>query len=139
MSDLEPVEPLLRAGERLDPHADLVVRGWPLTVEGLMRNADATRNRFARGALPFAAVSAEVTVEGWTVDSILAGPRLRTRSRYAAVSAGVLVDGGFELLPTFAAPHYSIVLEPYTSERLEELLELLGEIQDNPHFVRRQP
>jgi hypothetical protein len=77
-------------------------------------------------------------VEGWTVDSILAGPRLRTRSRYASVSAGVLLEERFELLPTFAAPHYSVVIEPYTSERLEELLELLGEIQDNPHFVRRQ-
>jgi len=31
MSDLEPVELLLRTDERLDPEADLVVRGWPLT------------------------------------------------------------------------------------------------------------
>jgi len=103
-----------------------------------MRNAEATRSRFSRAGRPFAAISAEVTVEGWTVDSILAGPRLRTRSRYAAVSAGVLVDADFEMLPTFAAPHYSIVLEPYTSERFDELLQLLGEIHDNPHYVRRQ-
>ncbi len=116
-----------------------MVRGWPLTVEGLLRNADATRSRFARAGLPFGAVSAEVTVEGWTVDAILSGPRLRTRSRYAAVAASVLLDGGFELLPTFAAPHDSVVLEPYTSERVEELLHLLGEIHANPHFVRRQP
>lgn len=139
MSELEPIEPLLRADEQLDPEADLVVRGWPLTVDGLMRNTEATRSRFSRAGLPFAAISAEVTVEGWSVDSILAGPRLRTRSRYAAVAAGVLLGAGFEMLPTFAAPHYSIVLEPYTSGRFEELLQLLGEIHDNPHYVRRQP
>ncbi len=139
MTDLEPIEPLLRAAERLDPAADLVVRGWPLTVEGLMRNAEATRSRFALGGVPFAAISAEVTIEGWTLDGILAGPRLRTRSRYAAVPAGVLLGAGFELLPTFAAPHSSLMLEPYTLGRVEELVRLLGEVHVNPYFVRRQP
>ncbi len=139
VSDLEPIEPLLRAGEHLDRTAELVVRGWPLTVEGLRRNASATSSRFERAGVPFTAISAEVAVRGWTVDAILSGPRLRTRSRYAAVAAIVLLDAGFELLPTFAAPHYSVVLEPYTSARVEELLDLLGEIHANPHFVRRQP
>ena len=139
MSDLEAIEPHLRAAERLAPDADLVVRGWPLTVEGLMRNADATRSRFTFAGAPLAAVSAEVTVGGWTLDGILGGPRLRTRSRYAAVTAGALTGVGFELLATFAVPHYSVVLEPYTSQRVEELLELLGDVHANPHFVRRQP
>jgi hypothetical protein len=93
----------------LDPTADLVVRGWPLTVEGLQRNADATQGRFSRDGVPFAAISAEVTIEGWTLEVILAGPRLRTRSRYTAVTAGRLLDAGFELVPTFAGPHYSVV------------------------------
>jgi hypothetical protein len=138
VSDLEPVEPLLRAGDHLDPAADLVVRGWPLTVEGLMRNADATRSRFALDGVPLAATSAEVAVAGWTTDGILAGPRLRTRRRYAATPVGVLLASAFELLPTFAAPHYSVVLDPYTSARTGKLLEPLGEVQDNPHYVRRQ-
>lgn len=38
----------LRRGESLNAEADLVVRGWPLTVEGLLRNADATRSRYSR-------------------------------------------------------------------------------------------
>lgn len=35
-----------------------------------------------------------------TVDAILAGPRLRTRSRYATARVADLVEAGFELLPT---------------------------------------
>jgi len=36
-------------------------------------------------------------------------------------------------------PHFSIVLDPYTAERAEQLLEVLGEVRVNPHHVRRQP
>lgn len=136
MDELEPIEDLLR-DERLDGDALLVVRGWPLTVDGLLRNADATRHRFSRGGEPFSAVSAEVTVGEWTLASILSGPRLRTRSRYAAVSVQALADAGFELLPTFLAPHYSVTLETYTAERAERLLEVLGDVLANPYYLRR--
>ena len=136
VDDLEPIEELLR-DERLDGDALLVVRGWPLTVDGLLRNADATRSRFSRGGEPFSAISAEVTVHEWTLDTIPSGPRLRTRSRYAAVSVQALAAAGFELLPTFAAPHYSVTLEAYTAERADRLLEVLGNVLTNPYYVRR--
>lgn len=138
MKYLEPIEPLLRDPEHLDPEAHLIVRGWPLTVDGLLRNADATRSRFSLRGQPLCAISAEATVTGWTLELILGGPRLRTRSRYAAVSAGVLTDAEFGLLPTFVAPHYSVLLDPYTPERVAHLLHLLGEAKVNPHHVRRQ-
>lgn len=109
------------------------VRGWPLTVDGLLRNADATGHRFSRAGEPFSAVSAEVTVGEWTLESILSGPRLRTRSRYAAVSVQALADAGFESLPTFLAPHYSVTLETYTAERAERILEVLGDVLANPY------
>lgn len=137
MTEREPIEPHVRGDEVLDALADLVVRGWPLTVEGLQRNAEATGSRFSRNGDPFVAVSAEVTVESWTLESILAGPRLRTRSRYAAVAAGRLLNDDYELVATFGSPHYSIVLEPYTSQRVEGLLRLLGEPRMNPYYVRR--
>jgi len=121
MSDLEPIEPLLRETEPLDSAAHLVVRGWPLTVDGLLRNAEATRSRSSFDGWPFSAVSAEVTGGAWTLDCILAGPRLRTRSRYAALAASDLALARFALLSTFVAPHYSVVLEPYTAERAEQL------------------
>ena len=136
--DLEPVEAHLREGEDLDPAADLVIRGWPLTVDGLLRNADATRRRYSWGGQPLVAVSAEVTIDGWDVDRILSGSRLRTRRSYAAAAVGELLVAGFGLLPTFSAPHYSVVLGSYTVEQAELLIRALGEIRPNPHHVRRQ-
>ena len=133
---LSPIEEYLRDGEELV--AVRLIRGWPLTVEGLLRNADATRRRYSRAGQPLIAVSAEATVGDWSVDAILAGARLRTRLRYAVVDAEVLVEGGFELLPTFAAPHVSVVLPSYTEEVAERLLNVFGEVRINPHHVRRE-
>lgn len=137
-SGLEPIEAHLRDAPAPDPDADLVVRGWPLTVDGLLSNADATRSRFSFAGAPLAAISAEVAAPGWSLDEILAGPRLRTRSRYATATVGLLLEDGFALLPSFAAPHVSVVLHPYTSERAQRLLDLLGEVRANPHHVRRR-
>jgi hypothetical protein len=138
LTGLEPIEPHLRDAPGHDPDADLVVRGWPLTIDGLFSNADATRSRFTFAGAPLAAISAEVTAPGWSLDEILAGPRLRTRSRYATAIVGLLLDDGFALLPSFVAPHVSVVLDPYTSERAQRLLDLLGEVRANPHHVRRR-
>lgn len=135
---LEPIERHLRPNEVLDPAADLVVRGWPLTIDGILRNADATRSRFSRGGEPFIAVSAEVTIGGWDLDAILASPRLRTRSRYASAPVAAVQAAHFELLATFVAPHYSVVLPTYTEDVVQRLLDVLGEPTPNPHFVGRR-
>ncbi|MBA2279759.1 MAG: hypothetical protein M3527_09590 [Actinomycetota bacterium] len=136
--DLTRIEAFVRVGEVLDHASHLVLRGWPLTVEGLLHNADATRRRYSAGGHPFVAVSAEATVDGWDVDSILAGPRLRTRRTYAAAPVGSLLDAGFELLATFAAPHYSVILPSYTRDSAQRLIKALGEVRPNPHHVRRE-
>jgi hypothetical protein len=138
MSDLTPIEGHVRAGEVLDPEAAFVIRGWPVTVDGLLRNADATRRRYSRAGRPFVAVSAEVTVAGWDLDAIMSGPRLRTRRSYAAVSVGRIVETGFGLLATFGAPQYSVVLPSYTEVAAQRLLEVMGEVKVNPHHVRRE-
>jgi hypothetical protein len=138
MSDLTPIEGHVRAGEVLDPEAALVIRGWPLTVDGLLRNADATRRRYSRAGRRFVAVSADVTMAGWDLDAILSGPRLRTRRSYAAVPIARVVEAGFRLLPTFGAPHYSVVLPSYTEVAAQRLLEVMGEVKVNPHHVRRE-
>lgn len=117
---LTPIETHVRRGETIDPEADLVVRGWPLTVEGLLRNAGTTRSRYSWQDEPLVAISAEVTVAGWTLDAILSGSRLRTRSRYARAVVSTLVGAGFELLPTFAAPHYSVRLPAYAEEHASD-------------------
>ena len=135
---LEPIEPHLRSSEQLQPHADLVVRGWPLTVEGLLQNADDARSRFSWKGEPFVAVSGEATVGGRTLAELLGGPRLRTRRRYASALAQSLLDAEFLLLASFGIPHYSIVLRAYSDEEARRLLEVLGEARENPHYGRRQ-
>lgn len=135
---LEPIEPHLRSGEQLEPHADLVVRGWPLTVQGVLQNADDARSRFSWRGEPLVAVSGEATVGGRTLDELLAGPRLRTRRRYATAVAQSLLEAEFVLLPSFGVPHYSIVLRAYSDDEARRLLEVLGQARQNPYYGRRQ-
>jgi hypothetical protein len=116
-----------------------VIRGWPLTTDGLLRNADATRRRYSFAGEPLVAISAEVTMPGWDVGSILSGSRLRTRRSYASTPVGAATDAGFWLLPTFSAPHYSIVLAIYTEEEAQRLIAVLGDVRPNPYHVRREP
>lgn len=63
---------------------------------------------------------------------------MRTRRSYAMALAGSVLDGGFELLPTFDAPHYSIVMGPYTEGKAQRLLKALGDVLANPYCIRRQ-
>lgn len=137
-SMLEPIEPHLRQDEDLVPSTDLVVRGWPLTPEGILRNADDARSRFSWAGQPLVSVSAEATVGGRTLDELLAGPRLRTRRRYASALAEDLLEAGFVLLPSFGIPHYDIVLPAYSDWEARRLLHVLGEAHDNPCYGRRQ-
>ncbi|MEE9415129.1 MAG: hypothetical protein V3V01_07585 [Acidimicrobiales bacterium] len=138
MSELEPIESYLRTGEVLDPDSSLVVRGWPLTIAGLLRNTDAARRRYSFRGRALVAISAEVTLEGWDIDAILSGPRLRTRRSYAVVVANEVVAAGFDLLPTFSAPNYSVVMANYTEDQAQRLISVLGEVVPNPYHVRRQ-
>jgi hypothetical protein len=135
---LEPIEEHLRAAEVLDPNAALVIRGWPLTVDGLLRNADATRRRYSLADEPLVAISAEVTTPGWDVESILSGSRLRTRRSYASTLAHEVTAAGFRLLPSFSAHHYSIVLDIYTEDEAQRLIAVLGDVRPNPYHVRRE-
>ena len=84
------------------------------------------------------AVSGEATIGGRTLAELLAGPRLRTRRRYASALAQGLLDAEFLLLPSFGIPHYSIVLRAYSDEEARRLLEVLGEARENPYYGRRQ-
>ncbi len=135
--DLIPIESLLRPGGALDGDAHLVMRGWPVDIPGILRNADSTRSRYSLAGEPFVAISAEVTIPGWDVESILKGSRLRSRRSYAIAPVRDVIEAGFDLLPTFNAPHYSVVLPSYTEGVAALLVEAFGEVKPNPHFEGR--
>jgi hypothetical protein len=133
---LEPIENHLRASELLDPAGQVVIRGWPLTVAGLCANAEATSSRYSYRGSPLVAASSELTMVGWDPRRILSSRRLRTRRSYASAPAARILEAGFGLLPTFDAPHHSIVWPSYNETEAERLLEALGEVLDNPYYVR---
>jgi hypothetical protein len=70
----------------------LVIRGRPLTAEGLLVAAGRTRSEFSWQNTPLAAISAEVTGTNRTADELLAGPRLRTRRTYASTDVVTLME-----------------------------------------------
>jgi len=51
----------------------------------------------------------------------------------------VVLDAGFELLATFSAPHYSVVLPSYDMKTTQLLSSLFGEAQGNVYFGRSDP
>jgi hypothetical protein len=131
---LTPIEHHLR---HEDPTAwILVIRGRPLTIDGLLVAARRTVDEFSWQGDPLAAVSAEVTGPERSTDDLLVGPRLRTRRTYASAPVADLIDGGFIVLATFAAPHVSIVLPEYDEVHVRALVDLFGPEQTNPYYLR---
>jgi hypothetical protein len=134
---LEPIEDHLRDGEPLPDGSQLVIRGWPLNPEGLMRNAAAASERYSLGGSPLVAVSTEATIEGWPLERILSGRRLRTRKSYAAVPVGRVLEAGYTLLATFNAPHYDVVWPSYSEEQAARLALLFDPVIRNPYYEGR--
>jgi hypothetical protein len=83
-----------------------------------------------------AAISVDATIAGWTLEAILRD-RLWTRSSYAITTVRALRGAAFELLPTFDAPHYDVILPAATAEAAGTLLSLFGPAERNPYRRRR--
>jgi hypothetical protein len=131
---LKPIEAHLRDE---DPATWMfVIRGRPLTVEGLLIAAGRALSEFSWRGNSLAAVSAEVTGPGRSTDDLLAGPRFKTRRTYAEAAVATLVQAGFVVLPTFSAPHVSIVLPDYDATCVQALIGFFGPEQPNPHYMR---
>lgn len=69
---------------------------------------------------------------------MLAGPRLRTRRTYASAPVSELLEGGFQVLPTFAVPHVSVVLPAYDDDVVRALVDILGPEHVNPYYLRKR-
>ncbi len=132
---LTPIEPHLRPDDEPSDWL-LVIRGRPLTVDGLLTAAARTLAEFSWHGEPLVAVSAEVTGPDRDIDDVLAGPRLRTRRTYATALVADVTAAEFPVLATFAAPHISIVLPGYDQHHVRALLTVLGPEHANPHYMR---
>jgi hypothetical protein len=128
---LEPIEPFIR-DEELPAAAILVVRGGPITAEKLLQSARREQAVYVWRGAPLAAISAEAVLGEWTLERVLS-EHLATRTTYSTTTVGEVLDAGLVLLPTFAAPHYDVVLEDATVEQVAKLMSILSEPIRNPY------
>ncbi|MEO6157077.1 MAG: hypothetical protein ABIQ39_05550 [Ilumatobacteraceae bacterium] len=127
----EPIEPYLRS-EMPPDDAVVVVRGGPVAPEKIVEHAQRQAREYTYRDLPMYSISVSLTVPGWDLSALLAGP-LSSRSTFAVSTAGVVWAAGFELLPTYEAPHYDLLLATGEYPEAEVLLSLFGSPEPNPY------
>jgi hypothetical protein len=130
-----PIDPYFR-DESPPDDATVVVRAGPLTVEKFVEHMRREQERYTYRGQPLSSVSVDATVAGWTLEAILRD-RLWSRPGYASVTAGALRATGHELLPTFDAPHFDLVLPAATVAAAGTLLSLFGPAERNSCRRRR--
>lgn len=119
----------------------IVVRGGPDSLTSLARHARRTARAFALDGQPLWGVSVLAALDDIgpaSLVGILSG-RLATFGTVHLPRAGELTAAGFELLPTFGRPHFTVRLESDEQQHLERLLSALGPAQANPYHGGRQP
>ena len=135
MPDLEPIEQYLRPEVPPDD-VIVVVRGGPIAAEKIVEHAAReARDRSYNGA-PMHSVSVSLTVGGRSLDDLLAGP-LASRSTFAQTTVGLLREAKYTLLPTYAAPHYDLLLASGSYDDATKLLRCFSDAQPNPFKARR--
>jgi hypothetical protein len=134
MTDREPIETYLRV-EVIDDEMIVVVRGGPVTTEKFVEHAHRQARDFTFRGAPMYSISVNLTVHGWDLEALLAGP-LASRSTYATATVGAVRTAGFELLPTFAAPHYDLLLPGGQYPDAERARGVFSDPEPNP-FKRR--
>jgi len=107
----------------------------PVTTEKFIEHAVRQAREFTFRGAPMYSISVNLTVAGWDLDALLAGP-LASRSTYARATVGVVRVAGFELLPTFASPHYDLLLPGGQYPDAERARALFSSPEPNP-FKRR--
>jgi hypothetical protein len=134
MPDREPIETYLRA-EHIDDAMIVVVRGGQVATEKFIEHAQREAREFTFRGSPMYSISVNLTVAGWDLDALFAGP-LASRSTYATATVGAVRTAGFELLPTFVAPHYDLLLSGGQYPDAERAREVSSAPEPNP-FKRR--
>ena len=130
----EPIETYLR-NEVPPDDAIVVVRGGPVAPEKIVEHALRQAREYTYRNVPMYSISVSLTIPGWDLSAVLAGP-LSSRSTFAVSPAGVVRAAGFELLPTYGAPHYDLLLATGEYREAEALLGLFGSPEPNPYKRR---
>ena len=135
---MDRLEDVLRAGESSD---DLVMllRGGEDTSAKLLRQAALLARRYTYGAQRARGISLFAASSPVGELAVLES-KLRTYPKYRRVRGAELAEIAV-LLPTFQAPHWTVLFRPPGGARrpeeelLNDLLDILGPVLDNPRYV----
>ncbi|MGH8932670.1 MAG: hypothetical protein ACRDZO_19105 [Egibacteraceae bacterium] len=130
----KPLERFLRPDELLLADETAVVRGGPIDLDEFRRNAEDTLRAYTWCGAPLIGVSVEVGTEEWGLERILSEGRVCRRATYSMCLVGEIRARNWQLLPSFSAPHYTLLLSGYTEAELHQLFTLFrhGE-RPNPY------
>lgn len=132
----EPIEPYIR--DDVPPQAaSVVIRGGPIAPEKLVEHSLRQAREYSFAASPMFSVSVSLTMPGWSIEEILAGP-MASRTTVAMSTAGRVQGAGYRLVATHAAPHFDLVLPSANYAETVRLLALFGPPQSNPYKQRRR-
>ncbi|MFN0026839.1 MAG: hypothetical protein ACKV2O_06585 [Acidimicrobiales bacterium] len=125
-------------GEPAPRTATIVLRGGPDTAAKIRLHAQRLRRAYSLDGGDVTGISVFGALDELgpaSMEAILA-QKLGSYRVIRRVTAGELIDAGFELLPTFLRPHFTLLLPDL--DRAGELLALLGPEQPNPRYGQRQ-
>lgn len=124
--------------EMLPRDQAITLRGGPDNIAKLRRHAARTHRAFVLDGLPVFGVSVFCALDDigpGSLDGLLEN-RLATYRWVHAPTAGHLIEAGFMLLPTFARPHHTLLLDALTDEHFAHLETALGPPVENPYHQR---
>jgi hypothetical protein len=133
VSDREELRLRLRLEEPPPPTANIVFRGGPDTPSLLQTHAKRLQRLYELDGEPVLGISVFVVLDdvGPASERGILGGRLRSYPSIYRSSVGSVTAAGFELLPTFTRPHFTIVLPAL--ETVSDLATALGPLLANPY------
>ena len=124
-----------------DPPDDtvVVVRGGPDNANKLARHAARTHRAYELDGEPLWGVSLFVALDEAGAASLeeLLSDRLGTYREVHMPALAGLRAAGFQVIPTFRRPHFTLVLADSEPDTLASLLSALGTAVENPYHERR--
>jgi hypothetical protein len=134
-TEYQELRPSLR-NEAAPDDGIVVVRGGPSSIEKLLTHARRTHDAFVLDGNPLWGISVFCALDDIGPASL--DPLLRRFASYRVVHLpymGQLRDAGFDLLPTFKRPHFTVRLQ--SPDDVLPLLTALGNAEPNPYYGRR--
>ena len=133
----EELRPHIR-GDAPPEDTTIVVRGGPDTADKLARHAVRTNRAYELDGRLFWGVSVFLALDETgdaSLNGLLSG-RMRTYRVVHTPSLEQIHSAGFQVLPTFRRPHFTLALPDTASSTLRQLLAALGPGALNPYHER---